>query len=178
MFYYNDPIFCAFIFSHFFSGLIWQTAVLTEKEQLLYPWSIWNRHLQLLQTGDKQNPSKKSCPDQPEICRATLGSWEHVLVESYGCGHHMELKAYICLYCCCSEKKLSFLCTQWTCVHVSDGKIWGGRIFFCASHITFGRRREQRTVILCGSLDKEPLGEDGLSLGRQTRWTLCTPKSI
>lgn len=105
-----------------------------------------------------------------------MGSWEHILLESYGCGHHMELKVDICLYCCCSEKKLSFICIQWTCVHVSDGKIWGGRIFFCASHITFGRRWEQQTVILCGSLDKEPLGEDVLSLGRQTRWTLCTSK--
>lgn len=40
---------------------------------------------------------------------------------------------------------------------------------FSVPLITFGRRWEQQTVILCGSLDKEPLVEDVLYLGRQTR---------
>lgn len=54
MFRYNDSIFSVSAFGNFLCFDLLDSCP-QKKEQLLYLWNIWNRQLQLLETGDKQN---------------------------------------------------------------------------------------------------------------------------
>lgn len=117
-----DPNFSTFMFSHFLSSLIWLTAALWEKvlQQL---WNIWNRHLQLLKTGDKQNPSKKSCPDrQKKNLQSHLKKIGTCPLQKLWPWPSHGIKVSVSLHCCSSETKKYFLWTQWNCIHITDRK--------------------------------------------------------